>query len=178
MHESVLHVIANPNICKHIHLPVQSGSNRILKEMNRLHTREEYMTLIDKIRTIIPDGSISQDMITGFPTETEEDHQDTLSLMEYVYNFGYMYSYSERPGTLAGRKMEDDVSEEIKARRLQEIVDLQQKHAWLRSEQFIGQIVEVLVEKISKKSTEEFSGRNSQSITVVFQKKIIKLVTL
>jgi tRNA-2-methylthio-N6-dimethylallyladenosine synthase len=85
------------------------------------------MTLIDKIRTIIPDGSISQDMITGFPTETEEDHQDTLSLMEYVkYNFGYMYSYSERPGTLAGRKMEDDVSEEIKARRLQEIVDLQQ----------------------------------------------------
>jgi tRNA-2-methylthio-N6-dimethylallyladenosine synthase len=128
MHESVLHVIAkHPNICKHIHLPVQSGSNRILKEMNRLHTREEYMTLIDKIRTIIPDGSISQDMITGFPTETEEDHQDTLSLMEYVkYNFGYMYSYSERPGTLAGRKMEDDVSEEIKARRLQEIVDLQQ----------------------------------------------------
>jgi tRNA-2-methylthio-N6-dimethylallyladenosine synthase len=127
MHESV-HVIAkHPNICKHIHLPVQSGSNRILKEMNRLHTREEYMTLIDKIRTIIPDGSISQDMITGFPTETEEDHQDTLSLMEYVkYNFGYMYSYSERPGTLAGRKMEDDVSEEIKARRLQEIVDLQQ----------------------------------------------------
>jgi tRNA-2-methylthio-N6-dimethylallyladenosine synthase len=128
MHESVLHVIAkHPNICKHIHLPVQSGSNRILKEMNRLHTREEYMTLIDKIRTIIPDGSISQDMITGFPTETEEDHQDTLSLMEYVkYNFGYMYSYSERPGTLAGRKMEDDISEEIKARRLQEIVDLQQ----------------------------------------------------
>jgi tRNA-2-methylthio-N6-dimethylallyladenosine synthase len=173
MHESVLHVIANPNICKHIHLPVQSGSNRILKEMNRLHTREEYMTLIDKIRTIIPDGSISQDMITGFPTETEEDHQDTLSLMEYVkYNFGYMYSYSERPGTLAGRKMEDDVSEEIKARRLQEIVDLQQKHAWLRSEQFIGQIVEVLVEKISKKSTEEFSGRNSQSITVVFKRKL------
>ena len=116
MHEEVLHVIAKyPNICKHIHLPVQSGSNRILKEMNRLHTREEYMTLIDKIRTIIPNCSISQDMIAGFPTETEEDHQDTLSLMEYVkYNFGYMYSYSERPGTLAGRKMEDDVPEEIK----------------------------------------------------------------
>ena len=177
MHESVLHVIAkHPNICKHIHLPVQSGSNRILKEMNRLHTREEYMTLIDKIRTIIPNSSISQDMIAGFPTETEQDHQDTMSLMEYVkYNFGYMYSYSERPGTLAGRKMEDDVTEETKARRLQEIVDLQQKHAWFRSEEFIGQTVEVLVEKVSKKSTEEFSGRNSQSITVVFPKENYKI---
>lgn len=177
MHESVLHVIAkHPNICKHIHLPVQSGSNRILKEMNRLHTREEYMTLIDKIRAIIPNGSISQDMIAGFPTETEEDHKDTLSLMEYVrYNFGYMYSYSERPGTLAGRKMEDDVTDETKARRLQEIVDLQQKHAWSRSEEFVGQTVEVLVEKVSKKSTEEFSGRNSQSITVVFPKENFKI---
>ncbi|TGD56937.1 tRNA (N6-isopentenyl adenosine(37)-C2)-methylthiotransferase MiaB [Flavobacterium humi] len=177
MHESVLHVIAKyPNICKHIHLPVQSGSNRILKEMNRLHTREEYMALIDKIRAIIPNASISQDMIAGFPTETEEDHQDTLSLMEYVkYNFGYMYSYSERPGTLAGRKMKDDVSEEVKARRLQEIVDLQQKHAWFRSEEFIGQTVEVLVEKVSKKSAEEFSGRNSQSITVVFPKENYKI---
>ena len=177
MHESILHVIAKyPNICKHIHLPVQSGSNRILKEMNRLHTREEYMTLIDKIRKIIPDCSISQDMIAGFPTETEQDHQDTLLLMEYVkYNFGYMYSYSERPGTLAGRKMEDDVPEEIKARRLQEIVDLQQKHAWQRSEEFIGKTVEVLVEKVSKKSADEFSGRNSQSITVVFPKENFKI---
>lgn len=106
MHESVLHIIAKyPNICKHIHLPVQSGSDRILKEMNRLHTRAEYFDLITKIRTIIPECSISQDMIVGFPTETEQDHQDTLSLMEFVkYNFGYMYSYSERPGTLAGRK--------------------------------------------------------------------------
>lgn len=177
MHESVLHVIAKyPNICKHIHLPVQSGSNKILKEMNRLHTREEYMTLIDKIKTIIPESSISQDMIAGFPTETEEDHQDTLSLMEYVkYSFGYMYSYSERPGTLAGRKMEDDVPEETKARRLQEIVDLQQKHAWQRSEEFIGKTVEVLIEKLSKKSKEEFSGRNSQSITVVFPKENYKI---
>ncbi len=177
MHESILHVIAKyPNICKHIHLPVQSGSNRILKEMNRLHTREEYMTLIDKIRKIIPDCSISQDMIAGFPTETEQDHQDTLSLLEYVkYNFGYMYSYSERPGTLAGRKMQDDVPEEIKARRLQEIVDLQQKHAWQRSEEFIGKIVMVLVEKVSKKSENEFSGRNSQSITVVFPKENYKI---
>jgi tRNA-2-methylthio-N6-dimethylallyladenosine synthase len=177
MHESVLHVIAkHSNICNHIHLPVQSGSNRILKEMNRLHTREEYMTLIDNIRRILPNTSISQDMIAGFPTETEEDHQDTLSLMEYVkYNFGYMYSYSERPGTLAGRKMEDDVSEATKLRRLQEIVDLQQKHAWLRSEEFIGQTVEVLIEKVSKKSKEEFSGRNSQSITVVFPREEYKI---
>jgi tRNA-2-methylthio-N6-dimethylallyladenosine synthase len=177
MHESVLHVIAkHPNICNHIHLPVQSGSNRILKEMNRLHTREEYMALIDNIKRILPNTSISQDMIAGFPTETEEDHQDTLSLMDYVkYNFGYMYSYSERPGTLAGRKMKDDVSEEVKARRLQEIVDLQQKHAWLRSQEFVGQTVEVLVEKISKKSKVEFSGRNSQSITVVFPRENYKI---
>jgi tRNA-2-methylthio-N6-dimethylallyladenosine synthase len=177
MHESVLHVIAKySNICKHIHLPVQSGSNRILKEMNRLHTREEYMNLINKIRKIIPEASISQDMIAGFPTETEQDHQDTMSLMEYVkYNFGYMYSYSERPGTLAGRKMKDDVPEEIKLRRLQEIVDLQQKHAWERSEEFIGKTVEVLVEKVSKKSSAEFSGRNSQSITVVFPKENYKI---
>ncbi len=177
MHESVLHIIAKyNNICKHIHLPVQSGSNRILKEMNRLHSREEYMNLIEKIRKIIPNCSISQDMIAGFPTETEDDHQDTLSLMEYVkYNFGYMYSYSERPGTMAGRKMKDDVPEETKARRLQEIVDLQQKHAWLRSKEFIGQTVEVLAEKLSKKSKDEFSGRNSQSITVVFPKENFKI---
>ena len=177
MHESVLHIIAKySNICKHIHLPVQSGSNRILNEMNRLHTREEYMSLIDNIRKIIPECSVSQDMIAGFPTETEEDHEATLSLMEFVkYNFGYMYSYSERPGTLAGRKMKDDVSEETKLKRLQEIVDLQQKHAWQRSEEFIGKTVEVLVEKISKKSKEEFSGRNSQSITVVFPKQNYKI---
>ncbi len=177
MHESVLHIIAKyPNICKHIHLPVQSGSNRILKEMNRLHTREEYMSLIDSIRKIIPQAAITQDMISGFPTETEDDHKDTLELMEYVkYNYGYMYSYSERPGTMAGRKMDDDVPEATKARRLQEIVDQQQVHALQRSKEFIGQTVEVLVEKISKKSTEEFSGRNSQSITVVFPKEQYKI---
>ena len=177
MHEGVLHIIAKyPNICKHIHLPVQSGSDRILKQMNRLHTRAEYMTLIGKIKNTIPECAISQDMIAGFPTETEQDHQDTLSLMEYVkYNFGYMYSYSERPGTLAGRKMNDDVAEETKLRRLQEIVALQQNHAWQRSEQFIGKTVEVLVEKQSKKSNQEFSGRNSQSITVVFPKENYKI---
>ena len=177
MHESVLHSIAkHPNICKHIHLPVQSGSDRILTEMNRLHSREEYFALIDKIRAIIPNCSISQDMIAGFPTETESDHQDTLSLMSYVqYNFGYMYTYSERPGTLAGRKMEDDVPEATKMRRLQEIVDLQQQHSWSRSSDFIGQTVEVLVERTSKKSQEQFSGRNSQSITVVFPREDYKI---
>ena len=177
MHEEVLHIIAKyPNICKHIHLPVQSGSNRILKEMNRLHTREEYMKLIDNIKSIIPNVCITQDMIAGFPTETEEDHQDTLSLMEYVkYSFGYMYSYSERPGTLAGRKMEDDVPEETKARRLQEIVDLQRIHSAFRTQEFLGQTVEVLVEKTSKKSENDLSGRNSQSITVVFPKEHYKI---
>ncbi|HSN49316.1 MAG TPA: MiaB/RimO family radical SAM methylthiotransferase, partial [Flavobacterium sp.] len=177
MHESVLHIIAkHNNICKHIHLPVQSGSNRILKAMNRLHTREEYMILIDKIRAIIPNCSITQDMISGFPTETEEDHQNTLSLMDYVkYNFGYMYSYSERPGTLAERKMNDDVPEAVKLRRLQEIVDLQQRNSWFRSEEFIGKTTEVLIEKVSKKSENDWSGRNSQSIVVVFPKENYKI---
>lgn len=177
MHEEVLHVIAkHPNICKHIHLPVQSGSDRILKEMNRLHTREEYLDLIRKIETILPGCAISQDLIAGFPTETEEDHQDTLSLMEDVkYSFGYMYAYSERPGTLAGRKMEDDVPEETKSRRLQEIVDLQQVHSKLRTDSFLGTTVEVLIEKVSKRNSEEFSGRNSQNVTVVFPKENYKI---
>lgn len=177
MHESVLHVIAKyPNVCKHIHLPVQSGSDKILAAMNRLHTREEYIQLIDKINRIIPGCGITQDMISGFPTETEEDHQDTLSLMEHVkYGFGYMYAYSERPGTLAGRKMEDDVPEETKLRRLQEIVDLQRKHSAFRTQEFLGQTVEVLIEKTSKKSEEQFSGRNSQSITVVFPRENYKI---
>ena len=173
MHEEVLHVIAKyPNICKHIHLPVQSGSDRILKEMNRLHTSAEYRTLIDKINIILPESSITQDMIAGFPSETEADHQDTLSLMEYVkYGFGYMYAYSERPGTLAGRKMEDDVAEEIKFRRLQEIVDLQRIHSGLRTKEFLGKTVEVLVEKVSKKSDKDLSGRNSQGFMVVFPRE-------
>lgn len=160
------------NICKHIHLPVQSGSNRILKEMNRLHTREEYFGLIDTIRKHIPDCAISQDMITGFPTETEQDHQDTLSLMRYVkYNFGYMFAYSERPGTLAERKMEDDVPEDVKQRRLTEIVNLQQEHSKYQTEQFLHKTVEVLIEKPSKKSDAFWSGRNSQNSVVVFPKE-------
>jgi tRNA-2-methylthio-N6-dimethylallyladenosine synthase len=177
MHEEVLHVIAKyPNVCKHIHLPVQSGSDRILREMNRLHTRAEYLQLIDKIHQIIPDVSVTQDIIAGFPTETEADHQDTLSLMEAVkYGFGYMYSYSERPGTLAGRKMEDDVKEEIKLRRLQEIVDLQRIHSGIRTKEFVDKTVEVLVEKVSKKSDKDLSGRNSQSFMVVFPRENYKI---
>ena len=173
MHEEVLHVIAkHHNICKYIHLPVQSGSTRILQEMNRQHTREEYMTLIDKIYQIVPEISLSQDMIAGFPTETDEDHQDTLSLMEYAnYDFGFMFMYSERPGTLAARKMVDDIPEPIKKKRLQEIVDLQQKIGLKRTQRFVGQTVEVLIEKPSKRSDLHWSGRNSQNTTVVFPKE-------
>ena len=160
------------NICKHIHLPVQSGSDRILKAMNRLHTREEYFTLIDNIRQIIPDCAISQDMIAGFPTETEEDHKDTLSLLEYVkYDFGYMYSYSERPGTMAARKLEDDVPEADKKRRLAEIIALQRQHSGYRLQQRLGKIDEVLIEGESKRSTEHWMGRNSQNAVVVFPKE-------
>lgn len=173
----VIEAMANyPNICNYIHLPVQSGSDRILKKMNRLHTMEEYFTLIDNIKNLIPDCGISHDLITGFPTETEEDHQDTLSLMEYVkYDFGYMFAYSERPGTMAERKFEDDVPEKVKKRRLQEIVDLQQEHSRQRTERFLGQTVEVLIEKESKKSAAHWSGRNSQNTVVVFDKENYKV---
>lgn len=164
------------NICNHIHLPVQSGSNRILKEMNRLHTREEYFELIDNVRRIIPNCAISQDMIVGFPTETEEDFLDTVSLMEYVkYNFGYMFTYSERPGTMAGRNMEDDVPEPVKKRRLQDIVDLQRIHSEIRTKEHLNTVVEVLIEKESKKSTEQWSGRTSQNIVCVFPKDNYKV---
>ncbi|MFI2742955.1 tRNA (N6-isopentenyl adenosine(37)-C2)-methylthiotransferase MiaB [Zhouia sp. PK063] len=164
------------NICKYIHLPVQSGSNRILKEMNRLHTREEYFELIDNIKRILPECAISQDMIAGFPTETEEDHQDTLSLMEYVkYDFGFMFAYSERPGTLAARKMEDDVPEEIKKRRLTEIINLQQKHGLYRTKEHVGKTEEVLIEGTSKKSEEHWMGRNTQNTVVVFPKEQYKI---
>ncbi|RXR31540.1 tRNA (N6-isopentenyl adenosine(37)-C2)-methylthiotransferase MiaB [Flavobacterium piscinae] len=177
MHVEVIEIMAKyHNICNYIHLPVQSGSTRILKEMNRQHTREEYMALVDKIYEIIPDISLSQDMISGFPTETEKDHQDTLSLMEYVkYDFGFMFAYSERPGTLAARKMEDDVPEEVKKRRLNEIIDLQQKLGLERTKRFVGQEVEVLIEKESKRSNEHWSGRNSQNTVVVFPKENYKV---
>lgn len=176
MHIEVIEVMAkHHNICKYIHLPVQSGSTRILKEMNRQHTREEYLTLVDRIYEIIPEISLSQDMIAGFPTETEEDHQDTLSLMAHCkYDFGFMFAYSERPGTLAARKMDDDVPEEVKKRRLNEIIDLQQKMALERTKRFVGQVVEVLIEKDSKRSNLHWSGRNSQNTVVVFPKEDYK----
>jgi tRNA-2-methylthio-N6-dimethylallyladenosine synthase len=173
----VIHTMAKyENICNYVHLPVQSGSNRILKAMNRLHTREDYFELIDNIRKIIPDCAISQDMITGFPTETEADHKDTLSLMQYVkYDYGFMFAYSERPGTLAARKMKDDVPPEIKQRRLAEIIALQRKHCQERTEQHLGQVQEVLIEGISKKSDAHLMGRNSQNTVAVFPKENYKV---
>ncbi|XCF07236.1 tRNA (N6-isopentenyl adenosine(37)-C2)-methylthiotransferase MiaB [Tamlana crocina] len=164
------------NICNYIHLPVQSGSDRILKEMNRLHTRKEYIEIIDNIRRLIPNCGISQDMIVGFPTETEEDFEDTVSLMEYVkYHFGYMFAYSERPGTLAERKMDDDVPEADKKRRLAKIVELQQKHSGMRTKEHLGSVVEVLIEKESKKSSDHWSGRTSENIVCVFPKEHYKV---
>jgi len=176
MHENVLRVMAkHQNICNYIHLPVQSGSDRILTEMNRLHTREEYFRLIDKIREIIPECGISQDMIAGFPTETEEDHQDTLSLMRYVkYDFGYMFAYSERPGTMAARKMEDDVPEPVKKRRLAEIIALQLEHSAYRTKRQLNKIKEVLIEGTSKKSDAHWKGRTSENTVVVFPKENFK----
>jgi tRNA-2-methylthio-N6-dimethylallyladenosine synthase len=175
--DNVLHAIAaHRNICNYIHLPVQSGSNRILKAMNRLHTREEYMALIDRIHAIIPECAVSQDMITGFPTETEQDHQDTLSLMEYVkYDYGFMFAYSERPGTLAARKLEDDVPEDVKKRRLNEIIAVQRRTGFERAKYFVGKTVECLIEKESKKSENEWAGRNSQNYVAVFPKEHYKV---
>ena len=160
------------NICNHIHLPIQSGSDRILKKMNRLHTRQEYLDLIKKIKEIIPNCGISHDIMTGFPTETEKDHQDTLTLMEEVkYDYGYMFAYSERPGTYAARKFKDDVNNDIKQRRLEEIINLQQKHSKERNQRFIKLTCPVLVDKSSKKSNEFWSGRTSENNVVVFPKQ-------
>ncbi|MBT8308488.1 MAG: tRNA (N6-isopentenyl adenosine(37)-C2)-methylthiotransferase MiaB [Maribacter sp.] len=164
------------NICNHIHLPVQSGSNRILKAMNRLHTIEEYFTLIDNIKQIIPDCAFSHDMISGFPTETEKDHRDTLAVLDYVkYDYGYMFSYSERPGTMAARKMEDDVPEKTKQRRLSEIIALQREHCMYRTQQHLGKVEEILIEGTSKKDDRMWMGRNSQNIVAVFPKEDYKL---
>jgi tRNA-2-methylthio-N6-dimethylallyladenosine synthase len=168
----VIHTMAkHKNICKYIHLPVQSGSSSVLKRMNRKHTREEYIELIDNIRKILPECAISHDMIAGFCGETEEEHQETLSLMEYVkYSFGFMFAYSDRPGTPAHSTMKDDILPEIKKRRLTEIIQLQQKHGLFRMEQFLGKTVEVLIEGDSKKSDTYWKGRNSQNAMVVFPK--------
>ena len=160
------------NICNHIHLPIQSGSDRILKKMNRLHTRQEYLDLIKKIKEIIPNCGISHDIMTGFPTETEKDHQDTLTLMEEVkYDYGYMFAYSERPGTYAARKFKDDVNSDIKQRRLEEVINLQQKHSKERNQRFIKLTCPVLVDKSSKKSNDFWSGRTGENNVVVFPKQ-------
>lgn len=159
------------NICKYIHLPVQSGNTRVLQLMNRTYTREWYMAKVDRIKEILPDCSISTDLIAGFCTETEEEHQDTLSIMKYAdYDYGYMFYYSERPGTLAQRRFKDDIPLDVKKRRLQEIVDLQ----WILSNESnkrdIGKTFEVLIEGESKKSDQDWMGRNSQNKVIVFPK--------
>ena len=177
MSDQVLYTMAKyKNICKYIHLPVQSGSSRILKLMNRGYSREWYIERIDSIKKIIPDCGISMDIITGFCSETEEDHKLTLSLMDYVkYDFGYMFKYSKRPNTLAQRKYEDDVDEKVKSRRLTEIINLQQKHSLHNNKKNIGKIKEVLVEGYSKKSNEQLFGRTTQNTVVVFPKENIKI---
>jgi tRNA-2-methylthio-N6-dimethylallyladenosine synthase len=173
MSDDVLNMMAKyDNICKHIHLPAQSGSNRILKLMNRDYTREWYMDRISAIHTILPGCSVSTDMIAGFCTETDEDHKESLSLMEWAgFDFAYMFKYSERPGTKAARKYKDDVPEEIKAMRLNEIMALQNKLSIVSKKQDVGKTVEVLVEGVSKKSLQQYYGRTSQNKVVVFPKE-------
>ncbi len=170
--DEVLFTIAKyENICNYIHLPVQSGSNRILQLMNRTYTREWYMAKVDRIRSVIPGCGISSDIIAGFCTETEEDHQQTLALMEYCgYDFSYMYFYSERPGTLAARRYADDVPEKVKKRRLSEIVELQSRLSKKSNFSDIGKTFRVLVEGDSKKSTDDWMGRTSENKVVVFPK--------
>ena len=170
--DEVLYTMAkHENICKYIHLPVQSGSNRILQLMNRTYTREWYMAKIDRIREIMPECGISSDIIAGFCTETEEDHQDTLSLMQYSrYDYGYMFFYSERPGTLAARRYTDDVPEETKKRRLEEIVKLQRQLSHESHMGDVGKTYKVLIEGDSKKSSQDWMGRNTQNKVVVFPK--------
>jgi tRNA-2-methylthio-N6-dimethylallyladenosine synthase len=168
--EELLRTIArNKNICKHIHLPVQSGSSRILKLMNREYTREDYMSRIEAIRNILPGCSVSTDIITGFCTETEEDHEDTLSLMKWAgFDFAYMFRYSERPGTRAARRLKDDVPEEIKIKRLNEIIALQNSLSEKSKRNDVGKAFEVLVEGFSKRSEDFLTGRTSQNKVAVF----------
>ena len=170
--DQVLKAMArHTNICKHIHLPVQSGSTQVLKAMNRGYTREWYQNRIDAIRSHLPEAEITTDIMTGFPSETEQDHRETLSLMEYAhYDFAYMFKYSERPGTRAARKMEDDVPETVKKKRLQEIIELQNKLSASSKEKAVGRTFSVLVEGTSKKSDQDHQGRNSQNQVVVFPK--------
>ncbi len=158
-----------PNICKSIHLPVQSGSNRILGMMNRKYTREWYMGRIEAIKTLIPDCGLSTDIIAGYCSETEADHQETLSLMKWAgFDYAFMFKYSERPNTIAARKFTDDVPDEVKGRRLQEIIHLQQQLSHKSNKKEVGQIREVLIEGRSRKSADFLSGRTSQNKVVVF----------
>ncbi|TYR34462.1 tRNA (N6-isopentenyl adenosine(37)-C2)-methylthiotransferase MiaB [Sphingobacterium phlebotomi] len=168
--DEVLHTMARyENICKYIHLPVQSGSSRVLELMNRTYDREWYMDRVNAIRRIIPTCGISTDVITGFCTETEDEHQETLSMMEYVkYDFAYMFAYSERPGTLAAKRYDDDVPEEVKKRRLTEVVNKQQEHSLYRLQNFVGEVQKVLIEGFSKRSDQDYCGRNDQNTMVVF----------
>jgi len=176
MSDELLKVIAQyPNLCRSIHLPVQSGSTPVLERMKRRYTREHYMDRISAIRTYIPDATISTDIIAGFCGETEEEHQQTLSLMKWAkYDFAYMFKYSERPETFAAEKLKDDVSKEIKTRRLNEIIELQSKLSLESKEKDVGQSFEVLVEGTSKKSGKQLYGRTSQNKVVVFPKKDLK----
>jgi tRNA-2-methylthio-N6-dimethylallyladenosine synthase len=170
--DEVLHTMAKYyNICNYIHLPVQSGSTRMLQLMNRTYTREWYLAKVARIKEIMPDCSISTDIIAGFCTETEQDHQDTISLMEAAqYDLSYMYFYSERPGTLAAKRYKDDIPEEVKKRRLQEIVDAQWTLSNESNKRDLGKTFEVLIEGDSKKSNQQWMGRTSQSKVVVFDK--------
>jgi tRNA-2-methylthio-N6-dimethylallyladenosine synthase len=174
--EDVLHAIAkHDNICNYIHLPVQSGSSRILEKMNRGYSREDYMRWIETIRRIIPGCGISTDTISGFCSETEEEHQETISLMEWVgYDFAYMFKYSERPGTLAARNYTDDVAEEVKSRRLTEIMAMQAKLSLQGNLKDIGKVSRVLVENVSKRSDKHLSGRNDQNKVVIFPRENFK----
>ncbi|WP_242928067.1 tRNA (N6-isopentenyl adenosine(37)-C2)-methylthiotransferase MiaB [Pontibacter vulgaris] len=164
------------NICKYIHLPAQSGNSRVLELMNRTYDRDWYINRVDAIRRILgEDCGISSDMISGFCTETEEEHQDTLSLMDYVqYDYSYMFFYSERPGTLAARKLEDDIPLDVKKRRLDEVINKQRETSLNRNKRDIGKVHKVLVENFSKKSDQQLSGRNDQNKVVVFDKKHYK----
>ena len=177
MSDDTLHVIAEePNVCKSIHLPVQSGSNTMLKAMNRKYTREWYLDRIEAIRRIVPDCGLSTDIIAGFCGETEEDHRETLSLMRYCsYDAAFMFKYSERPGTFASKHMKDDIEDSEKVRRLNEIIALQQECSAANNQKCIGHTYEVLIEGISKRSREQFFGRTEQNRTAVFDRKGYKV---
>jgi tRNA-2-methylthio-N6-dimethylallyladenosine synthase len=168
--DEVLETMAKyENICKHIHLPVQSGNSRILEMMNRTYTREWYLDRVNAIHRIIPECGISTDMIIGFCSETEEEHQESLSMMDYVkYDFAYMFTYSERPGTLAAKRYPDDVPEEVKKRRFNEVLAKQQECSAFRLQDRVGKTFKVLIERYSKKSDQDYSGKSDQNTTVVF----------